>query len=572
MARRHRIRKTLKSVGAALGTAAFWVAPTYIGRRIAWKRALDTQQRMLNQREGADTDRFRGAKWLTSRLSPDSEAELELEDVRKRCRDLYLNDPVAAGYVRGRVTNVVGTGIRPQARIQPDESQGIDDKRAQRLNKQLESLWKQWAAKASRCGRRPFWTLQRLAQRCVDREGEALIVLSDKRVAGKPIPLCVEVVSIQRLETPPDFEGKTHANGRPKVRLGIEREPDGTPTAYYLRRCDPDDTKHWTEAYDRVPADRVIHIYDDEDPAQSRGWPAAVPSMTHLKDVKDYDEAVLIKRQTEACFAVLIRGAGSPTDAAIAAATDTNSNSQRLEEIVPGMVRYLGPVDGVETINPGQGSGADHGEYLKSRYQRIAAGLNIPVEYLLRAYGGTNYSSGRLALLDVRADAKIGQRFMIDLLNVRVWERFVEECVLGDLIDLSAAEYLKAPHFYTASISIPPGQPWVDPVKEVLADEEAVDQNFASRSEVVQARGHDDEEVQEQRLREKMRDADNELRLREYRESIGLPATAPDKSAAVARPDPNEPDDDEDEDGKDKSNGRTSRRDLMIALATSGGD
>ena len=575
MARRHRIRKALKSIGSAIGQAAFWIAPTYIGRRVAWKRALDAQSRVLSQREAANTsDRFRGAKWLTSRLSPDSEAELELTDVRQRARDLYLNDPVAAGYVRGRVTNVVGTGIRPQARIRSDQTNGITDQRAQDLNTRIEGVWGRWAAKASRCGRRPFWTIQRLAERCVDREGEALVVLSDKAVAGKPVPLCVEVVSIQRLETPAVFEGEQHPNGRPKVRLGIEREPDGTPTAYYLRRADPDDTKHWSELYDRVLAERVVHIYDDEDPGQSRGWPAMVPSMPSLKDIKDLDEAHIIKRQMEACFGIVIRGSGSPVDAAVAAATNTNSNSQRLQEMVPGMVHYAGPCDAVETVDPGQGSGADHNEYLRGRYQRVAAGLNIPVEYLLRAYGGTNYSSGRLSLLDVRADAKVGQKFLIDLLIVKVWERFVEECVLADLVNISAAEYLKAPHVYTASVSIPPTQDWVDPVKEVLAAEEAVDEGFASRSEIVQGRGHDDEEVQEQRLREKMRDADNERRLRDYRTKLGLDPMPAEKGAASKSRDDSDRKDDEEDDagnGKNKGNGRFSRRDL-VALAIAGGD
>jgi len=357
-----RTRAALSAAGHALGQAAFWIAPQTVGKRLAWQRALDAQRRMLSSREAGDSDRFRGAKWLTSRLSPDSEAEQDLEAIRKRSRDLYLNDPVAAGYVRGRITNAVGTGIRPQARIRANTSARTTEEQARGLNKEIEAAWELWSAKASRCGRRPFWMIQRLVERCVAREGEALVVLSDKRVRGKPIPLCVEVVNIERLETPAELDGKMHANGRPKVRLGIEREPDGTPTAYYIRRADPDDTKTWTEAYDRIPADRVIHVYDDEDPAQSRGWPAMVPCMPGLKDVGDYDEAVLIKRQIEACFAVLIRGSGSPTEAAIAASTGTNSNSDRLEEMVPGMVRYIGEAGGVETINPGPGTGEDHGK------------------------------------------------------------------------------------------------------------------------------------------------------------------------------------------------------------------
>jgi len=180
----------------------------------------------------------------------------------------------------------------------------------------------------------------------------------------------------------------------------------------------------------------------------------------------------------------------------------------------------------------------------------------------------TNYSSGRLALLDARADFRVSQRFLVDLLIVRVWERFVEECVLADLVNVSAAQYLAAPWAYTRMACIPPGWPWVDPLKEVMADEEAVEENFASRTEIIQGRGNDDEEVQDQRLREKMRDADNELALRKYRESIGLPAVAPEKNASARR---QEDDTDADDPDDKKSNGRLSRGGL-IALAGSTGD
>lgn len=528
MARRHQFRRAVQAVGDAIGKAAFWVAPNFVGKRLAWKRALDYQARMAIREAGDTTDRFRGAKWLSSRLSPDSEAEQELEDVRKHARDLYLNDPIAAGYVRGRVSNIVGTGLTPQARIRASEDDGISEEDSKRLNDQVERLWERWAPKASKCGRRPFWSIQRLAQRCLDREGEALIVLSDKPLPGKPIPLCVEVVAVQRLETPAEFENEKYSNGSSKVRLGIERDQDGSPIAYWIRNADPDDTVDWRDNYDRVPAGRVIHLYDDEDPGQSRGWPNSVPAMASLKDVKDYDEAVLIKRQIEACFAVLIRGAGSPTDAAIAATTGINTNDQRLEEIVPGMVRYLGPVEGVETVNPGQGTGADHGAYLDARYHRIAAGLGYPFELLTKAYGGTNYSSGRLSLLDGRAEFRVAQKLLTDLLLVKVWERFVEEGILAGLIDVPVMDYLARPWLYTRSIWIPAGWPWVDPLKEVMADAEALDRGLASRTAINQGRGLDDEEVQEQRLREKMRDLDNEKRLREYRKSIGMePAPQP---------------------------------------------
>lgn len=529
---RRRIRKTLRSLGQALGQAAFWVAPTWVGKRIAWRNALRYQEQMLAGREATDRDRFRGAKWITSRLSPDSEAEEGLADAQDRSRDLTLNDPIAAGYVRGRVTNVVGTGLGAQARIRPTEDwepANIDEDRAKRLNRQLESLWERWEAAASRCGRKSLWILQRLAERCCARDGECLIVLSDRPVPGKPVPLCVEVVSITRLETP------THDTGDARIRLGIETDAEGTPIAHWIRRSDPNDTIDVDWEYDRVTADRVCHVYEEEEGGQRRGWPVSVPAMGTLKDTKDFDEAFLIKKQTEACFAAFVENTGSAPLAAIAAATKTNSAGQRIEEVVPGMIRYLNPGEKVSFATPGAGAGADHGDFLATKYHRVAAGLNYPFELLVKDYGGTNYSSGRLSLLDGRAEFRAGQKFQIDLFLAIVWKRFVTEAVLSGQVDITPREYLAWPWLFQRHAWIPPGWAWVDPVKEVVADGEAYDRRFTTRSIVNAARGMDDDEVQEQWLREKMLDADNEKRLREYRQSIGLnpdPANAASGEAA----------------------------------------
>jgi len=70
------VRRTFSAAGKAITNAALFVAPQIVGRRIAWRNALEFQKvSMLDGREALDRDRFRGAKWITSRLSPDSELE-----------------------------------------------------------------------------------------------------------------------------------------------------------------------------------------------------------------------------------------------------------------------------------------------------------------------------------------------------------------------------------------------------------------------------------------------------------------------------------------------------------------
>ena len=541
--KRHPVKRALRATGRAIQAVEFWLTPERVTRRRTMANNLKFQELRLSSREAGDLDRFRGSKWITSRLSPDSEAEADLEDIRDRARDLYLNDPIFAGYVKSRVTQVVGMGFTLQARIK--EGDGISAERARDLNKTLEALWKRQARRIGISGTRSFWQIQRLAQRCLDRDGEAFVVMSDRPVKGKPVPLALEVVTVSRVATPPEKESN------PRIRLGIERDVYGVPTHYYIRVTDPDDTKLVSETFRRVPAARVMHLYEEEEPGQSRGCPSASCVLNTLKDLKDYNEAALMKRQTEACFAAFVEVAegASPAVVAAAASHDTNSNNNRLQELVPGTIEYLGAGEKITFATP-SGNGADQANYLDSQHHGVAAGLNFPYEQLTKAWGKANYASSRTALLEGHAEARVWQKLQTETICLPVWEEFVLQCIQARLVEITAVEYRKTPWLFDACAFIPTGWDWVDPLKEVKAANEAIGGGIECRTDVVQSRGQDDEEVQERRVQEQMRDADNEKRVKDYRKKLGLDEP-PEPKPGEAKPDkPEEDDGPEEEEGE----------------------
>ncbi len=517
--KRQPFKRALRATGRAIGSAALFIAPHYVGRRIAirdkliaHKRALDRMGN-LSSREMGQRDRFRGAKWLTSRLSPDSEAEDDLVTIRDRSRDLYLNDAIAAGYVKGRVTNVVGTGINPQGRVKA--TKGVTTStQALAFNTDSEALFKRWARKADVSGRKSLWQILRLAQRCKDRDGEAFIVMSDVPHPSKPIPLALEVVSVTRISTPPEQEGA------PNIRLGIERDENDNPVAYYIETTDPDDTKKNDFIWRRVPADRVCHYYEEEEPGQSRGYPDMGPSAATLKDIKDFDEATVIGKQVEACYAAIHKTA-DPMGAALGASSGTDANGNRLEELAPGAIYRIGQDEEVTFSNPNRGSSSDDA-FTNSQYHRIAAGLNYSFEALIKNFGKATYSSARAVRLDDQAVFKTGQKLLVETILDRIWERFLVEAVVTDQLPVTTDEYLKAPWVYEAHEWIPTGWPRVDKLKESQADKVAVAEGFGSRTQINRAHGDDDDEIRDQRLREKIKDADAEKELMDYRKNIGL--------------------------------------------------
>jgi|GEM_PF-3079786 lambda family phage portal protein len=525
-------------------------------RRLAHLEITQTEtllrlQAHMVARDSAGTETTKGKNWLTSRLSPDTELETEQEETRNRSRDLYLKDPIAASHIKGRVTNVVGTGMTPQSQIRGDEL--ISQERAEALNSQLEELARRQMKRSDISGVIALWMQQRLIQRCVDRDGEAFVVFSDKVVARKPLPLAAEVVSVQRIETPAQFAGDAN------VRLGRRRDKDGTVISYFIRKTEPNDQMGWDESYDEVPVDRVCHIYEQDEPGASRGWPANVASQRTLKNAWDYEEAVLIAKQVQACYTAFVPKP-RPTVAAINAATSTDTDGRRNQQISPGGIVYYDPItEGVPTFaDPGKG-GEDHATYMDSLARKAAAGMNYPAEMLAKNYGAMNFASTRASIIEGRIEFDAAQLFHVDLWLSRWWEEFVREAVIAGEVDITPAEYNERPHVFERHIWVPCQRDWVDPLKDVNANVAAVNAGVRSKSMVAATAGTNFDDVIDQQVRERIREANAdlivqkrkleiELELLKYRKQIGLPdQVVPPSTPPNQPPPPDDAEDDEDE-------------------------
>ena len=202
------------SIASFIDRAVFAVAPVWGAQRIATRKQFEQSERYFARAlESAESDRTREGKWLGSRLSADAFLEEDLETTRIRSRELYRNDFVG-GAIDSRVEHVVGTGFTVQAKIKAKEGVITADQ-AKRLNEQLEEVYEQVEPTACRTRKKSLWQKISLACRCVDSDGETFVVMSDTSTVDAPIPLCVEVVDSDRVETPAEFIAD------PSVRMGI---------------------------------------------------------------------------------------------------------------------------------------------------------------------------------------------------------------------------------------------------------------------------------------------------------------------------------------------------------------
>ena len=473
-----------------------YVSPVAGARRMAARAAMAASQAArarFARIEGAEHSESRGHKWLISRLSPDSQAEQDLQTVRDRSRDLYQNDALG-GVVDSKVNHIIGTGHTPQARVRVSES--IDEARADQLNEQAEWLYERWAPHADVTGRRSLWQISRLAARHQEFDGESFTVFSDAGTADKPIPLTLQVIDPERVETPPEQAGN------PRVRLGIKYDKQGRILSYYIRKTHPGDTKEVNLDYDEVPADRVLHVYEPWFTGQSRGLPAIVRALQRAKDAKDYDDTQILKAQVEACFAAFVEQPIASYDAAAAAATGTSASGRPLEDLVPGTIRYLNPGEKITFGTPTAPGGGFAG-FMEWCYGRIAAAIAWPYEMVTRRWNGLSFAAGRLVLTEAKLTTEVGQRLMREQWFSRVWDRMFEEGVIVGEIDVSPAEYAADPHSFTRHAWVPPKWEYaLNPGEEVDADLAEIEGGLATVEEKLGKRGHDLETFIAARARE----------------------------------------------------------------------
>lgn len=489
-------RVSLSAPVSLLDRAILSIFPDWGARRIASRRRLEAAETAFARIEAAERTDTRADKWLISRLSPDSQAELDLQTARDRARDIYQNDALG-GAIDSKVNHTIGTGLTPQARVR--ETPGLlSAAEAEDICQQIERLYERWEPQASRSGRQSLWLCSRIAARHNEFDGESFTILSDRGTADKPIPLAVQVIDPERVETPPE------RSGDPLVRLGIEYDADGAIVAYHVRRSHPGDTKSTSTKYDSIPAARVLHVFEPLVAEQSRGLMTLCRAMNRAKDAKDYDEATILAAQVEACFAAFVAPSQiSGFDSAYGSSNGTASTGRRMEDIVPGTIRHLDPGEQVSFATP-QRPGSGFTPFMEWNYRRVAAAINWPYEMVVKNWNGLSFAAGRLVLADAKRSTQVSQRIMREQWLSRVWARMVEEGVIVGEIDIDPRLYLQSPWEFTRHVWIAPAWEYaLNPGEEVDADIAEIEGGLATVEDKLGKRGHDLEDFIARRQREK---------------------------------------------------------------------
>ena len=457
-------------------------------------RAQMMKQSASNKRaavyEGAAGSRLT-LDWIAPILSPDQECRGNLRLLRARGRELVRNNPIAKHFLNLLATNVIGPrGMRYRARVR---NNGGELNSA--FNRKIEASFLEWSKKGN-CtvdGKLSFRALQDLAIRTVAMDGECFI----RKVKGFPNKwgFALQLIDPDQVDhlysrAPRENRGRPSLGGGDEdsreIRLGIEVDEWGRPTAYYINPGHPSDFGG-SLLRQRVPADQIIHIFDPYRCNQTRGLTWFHPVMMALKMLHGYTESELVAARTAAAKMGFLQYKDTETYEA------PNPDKSLKLEANPGVIEKLPPGLEFKEWNLQHPSQA-FANFVMSNMRLIASGLGASYNSLANDLVGVNYSSLRSGLLIERDHWTVMQQWFIEETLEPVFSDWLPMALLAGALTLDSRD----PARFREGSWLPRGWAWVDPLKDSQAAIIDIAAGLDSHSRVVAERGDDFEEICEE--------------------------------------------------------------------------
>ncbi len=433
--------------------------------------------------EGAATGRRMGS-WGTSTVGPNTSLYSSLSRLRSRDRELIRNNPLIQGGVDSYVANAISSGIFPRWQL--------DD---QILKKDTQDLWDEFVLQADYYGVSSLYGLQSLVFNGLIDAGE---IISRKvprsRSAGLPVPLQIQLIEADHL----DETYNTLAPNGNEVRMGIEIDDNGHRVAYWLWSEHPGEafiTMRGIGQRIPIPAREIDHVYRPVRAGQMRGRPWLASIIVKIHEYDQYDDAELVRKKGAAMFGGFIEEDTAQMDPANYFGKRNAPDSENRDVIAmePGTFPILPRGKKVHFSDPAD-VGVTYEAWTKQQLRQIAVGMGITYEQLTGDLSDVNYSSIRAGLLEFRRRVQQLQLEILIHQFCRPTARaFMDAAVISGALPLR--DYYENPRKYLNIKWRPDGWPWVDPVKDQLAEQMAVRNGFKSRAQVVAERGGDVETV-----------------------------------------------------------------------------
>lgn len=432
-------------------------------------------------------------RWLPGNIGPNAAMWQDADTLRDRSRDSVRNNAWVKKGVTNWVSNEIGIGITPRSLSLDDGFRGAAD-----------ALWKEWVKVADADGVHDFYGLLSMSCRTRIEGGEIFWRRRPRRADdGLVVPL-----QYQLLE--PEF-CPIQNDPVNNIRSGIRFSPIGARQSYRMYREHPGDffTNFGADIVD-VPASSIIHHYAPLRPGQLRGAPWTIQALIKAKDFDEYDDAELVRKKTRSAYTgAVTRQQYDDNDYKfdpISGAPIDRNDVPPVIDITAGTWVSLLPGEDVKPFD-GDSTGQGYADFVRQALLGLAAGMDVPYEFLTGDYSKVN---DRLVRVILNEYHRLLEQFQwlitIPQICNPVWKDFITTAIAAGA--LSAPGYAKDPSRYLAVEWRPYRWDYVHPLQDVQADAMRVDKGFASRSQVCSERGESAEDIDRQQSEDRARETE----------------------------------------------------------------
>jgi lambda family phage portal protein len=434
----------------------------------------------------------------------DADTLKDLPDLRNRSRDLLRNTPIAKGAIETNAVHVIGTGLRVQSQIDA-QLLGMSEDEAGKWQTNTENEFRSWAESLDCSINRDknFYDFQNLVFRSILESGDVFVLPLFKEINTLNYGLRLQTIEADRIENPNNKQDTTTRTA------GVEKNAEGTPIKYWVRTRHPGTDKFpyerkWNSVKAFTPSGRrkMIHIYEQLRPGQTRGVPYLAPVIEMLHQLGKYTDAELQSAVISSYFTVFVETPEGGANLSTYLPSDEGGDASD-EDYTLGSGSIVGLAEGekITTANPGRPN-ATFDPFVMSILRQIGACLGLPYELLIQHFT-KSYSAARTAMLNAWKVFNTRRGFMINHFCDIIYELWMEEAVLRERV--IAPGFLTDPLMrkaYLGNLWIGPAPGQIDPTKETVAAQAKVDGNFSTVAIESAAMGHDFDKNIKQRKRE----------------------------------------------------------------------
>tara|TARA_R100000951_G_scaffold115394_2_gene123346 strand:- start:2 stop:1489 length:1488 start_codon:yes stop_codon:yes gene_type:complete len=431
------------------------------------------------------------ADYVDSQRSSDSELHPVITRLRARSRDLARNNEYARRYLNLLKTNVVGQyGFKLQVKaLDPRGTLDTDG------NSAIEMAFKAWG-KRGNCtadGKMSWVDVQKMVMEGLARDGEVFVI--KHRGNSFHDSFALEFIEPDQVD---EEKNERLDNGR-EIRMGVELDKFRRPIAYHLLTSHPGDydfaSMVKSPKHKRVPADKVIHIFQPLRAGQTRGEPWMSPAMSSIKQLDGWREASIVAARMGASKMGFFT---SPAGDGFVA--DEMDGHVPMIDAQPGTFHQLPTGVNFETFDP-QYPTSEFDSFHKSVLKGVASALGVSYTSLANDLEATSYSSIRQGALEERDYYRNIQQIMIDHFVRPIYEAWLGAAMEVETVFMPIGTFDK---FSVASEFRGRAWNWVDPMKEMNAAILGMKNGVLSLQDVAAQYGKDTEEL----LAEIQRDRD----------------------------------------------------------------